>query len=92
MHTSRSAGTMILDIHPFEHYAGVTGFHQKMSDVLDNPSFETKQRILRLVVDKILVGDEEVTIQHTVPISDGRLWGDHYSRRSSILFVVIIFA
>ena len=49
-----------------------------MSDVLDNPSFETKQRILRLVVDKILVSDEEVTIQHTVPISDVRLWCDHY--------------
>ena len=51
----------------------------KMSDVLDNPSFETKQRILQLVVDKILVSDEEVTIQHTVPISDVRLWRDHYS-------------
>ena len=49
-----------------------------MNDVLDNPSFETKQRILRLVVDKILVRDEEITIQHTVPISDVRLWHDHY--------------
>jgi site-specific DNA recombinase len=56
----------------------------KMSDVLDNPSFETKQRILQLVVDKILVSDEEVTIQHTVPISDVRLWRDHYSRRGPI--------
>ena len=54
-------------------------FCRKMSDVLDNPSFETKQRVLRLVVDKILVSDEEVTIQHTVPISDVRLWRDHYS-------------
>ena len=49
----------------------------EMSDMLDNPSFETKQRILRLVVDKILVSDEEVTIQHTVPISDVRWWRDH---------------
>ena len=31
------------------------------------------------VVDKILVSDEEVTIQHTVPISDVRLWRDHYT-------------
>ena len=54
-------------------------FCRKMHDVLDNPSFETKQRILRLVVDKILVRDEEITIQHTVPISDVRLWRDHYS-------------
>ena len=49
-----------------------------MNDVLGNPSFETKRRILRLVVDKILVRDEEITIQHTVPISDARLWRDHY--------------
>ena len=53
-------------------------FCRNMSDVLDNPGFETKQRILRLVVDKILVSDEEVTIQHTVPISDVRLWRDYY--------------
>jgi site-specific DNA recombinase len=56
-------------------------FCRKMSDILDNPSFETKQRILRLVVDKILVSDEEITIQHTVPISDVRLWRDHYYRQ-----------
>jgi len=31
------------------------------------------------VVDKILVSDEEVTIQHTVPISAVRLWRDHYT-------------
>jgi transposase-like protein len=44
--------------------------------------FGTKQRILRLVVDKILVSDEEITIQHTVPISDVRLWRDHYPEHS----------
>jgi hypothetical protein len=49
-------------------------FCRKMSDMLYNPIFETKQRILRLVVDKILVSDEEITIQHTPPISDARLW------------------
>jgi site-specific DNA recombinase len=54
-------------------------FCRTMNDVLDTPRFETKQRILRLVVDKILVRDEEITIQHTVPISDVRLWRDHYA-------------
>src|SRR4029453_5420610 len=54
-------------------------FCREMNDVLDHPSFETKQRILRLVVDKILVRDEEITIQHTVPISDVRLCRDHYT-------------
>jgi site-specific DNA recombinase len=59
-------------------------FCRKMNDVLDNPSFETKQRILRLVVDKILVRDEAITIQHTVPISDVRLWRDHYPEHTPI--------
>ena len=49
-----------------------------MSDVLENPSFETKQRIVRLVVDKIRVSDEEITIQHIVPISNVRMWRDPY--------------
>jgi site-specific DNA recombinase len=53
-------------------------FCRKMSDVLENPSVETKQRILRLVVDKILVSDEEITIQQMVPIANVRLWRDHY--------------
>jgi hypothetical protein len=54
-----------------------------MSDVLDNPRFETKQCILRLVVDKILVSDEEVTVPHTVPISDVRLWRDHLAVKTA---------
>ena len=53
-------------------------FCRKMIDVLDNQSFETRQHILRLVVDKILLSDEEATIQHTVSISNLRLWRDHY--------------
>ena len=55
-------------------------FCRKMSAVLDPPSFETKQRLLRLVVDKILGSDEEVPIQHTGPISDVRLGRDHYPK------------
>jgi hypothetical protein len=35
-------------------------------------------------VDKILVRDEEITIQHTVPISDVRLWRDHYPEQTPL--------
>src|SRR5262245_11882810 len=40
---------------------------------LDNPSFETKQKILRLVVDKIEFKEDEIGIKHLIPISNARL-------------------
>ncbi len=45
-------------------------FCRNMSTALQNPSFETKQRILRLVVEKVVVADNQVTIKHMIPISD----------------------
>ncbi len=45
-------------------------FCYNMGAALQNPSFETKQRILRLVVEKIVVADEQMTIKHMIPISD----------------------
>ena len=41
-----------------------------MSTALQNPSLETKQRILRQVVEKVVVADEQMTIKHMIPISD----------------------
>jgi site-specific DNA recombinase len=40
---------------------------------LDYPSFETKQKILRLVVDKIEFKENEIGIKHLIPISNARL-------------------
>jgi site-specific DNA recombinase len=48
-------------------------FCRSISDALDNPSFETKQRILRLVVDKVEVLDDQIRIKHMIPIPDVRL-------------------
>ena len=45
-------------------------FCRNMSAALQNPSFETKQRILRLVVEKVVVSDEQIMIKHMIPISD----------------------
>ena len=45
-------------------------FSRKMRDVLENPSFETKQQILRFVVEKIVVEEDQITIKHMIPISD----------------------
>ncbi|MCI0337861.1 MAG: hypothetical protein L0226_09810 [Acidobacteria bacterium] len=48
-------------------------FCRNISAALDNPSFETKQKILRLVVDLIEFRDDQITIKHVIPISDVRL-------------------
>ena len=45
-------------------------FCRNISTALQNPSFETKHRILRLVVEKVVVADDQVTIKHMIPISD----------------------
>jgi len=37
---------------------------------LSNPTFETKQQVLRLVVERILVTDDEIVIQHVIPGED----------------------
>jgi site-specific DNA recombinase len=57
-------------------------FCQTMRTALANPSFETKQKILRLVVEKIVVTDDCITIHHMIPLPDIRLWRDHYGRRT----------
>ena len=48
-------------------------FCRNITGALQNPSFETKQRILRLVVDTIVVDDEQITIKHLIPISNVHL-------------------
>src|SRR6266851_30955 len=47
-------------------------FCQNIRAALDTPSFATKQRILRLVMDQIVVADEQITIKHVIPLSDVR--------------------
>jgi hypothetical protein len=40
------------------------------STALDNPSFETKQNILRLAVERIEFVEIQITIKHVILISD----------------------
>jgi hypothetical protein len=46
---------------------------------LDNPSFETKQKILRLVVERVEFVEDQITIKHVIPISDVRLQRDQHN-------------
>lgn len=58
--------------------ATVEEFCRNLNTALDNPSFETKQRILRLVVDKIEVWDDHITIKHVIPTSNVQLRLNQY--------------
>ena len=54
----------------------VEEFCRNISVALDNPSFETKQKILRLVVERVEFVENQITIKHVIPISDVRLQRD----------------
>lgn len=56
----------------------VEEFCRNISAALDNPSFETKQKILRLVVERIEFVEDQITIKHVIPISDVRLQRDQH--------------
>jgi site-specific DNA recombinase len=49
----------------------VEAFCRNISTALDNPSFETKQKILRLMVERIDFVDDQITIRHVIPVSAG---------------------
>lgn len=50
----------------------VAEFCENISSVLQSPKPEEKQQVLRLVVDHILVGKEQLTIKHVVPLAGDR--------------------
>ncbi len=48
-------------------------FCESVRWALVEPSFETKQKVLQLLVDRIVVEDSKVTIHHVVPTAPVRL-------------------
>jgi site-specific DNA recombinase len=59
----------------------VAEFCENIKSVLQSPTPEEQQQVLRLVVDHILVGKEQLTIKHVIPLAgDRRL----YTRRSQV--------
>jgi site-specific DNA recombinase len=57
----------------------VTAFCQRIAALLEDPAFATRQRVLRLVVERIVITDDQIVIQHIIPTDEGsRL----YLRRS----------
>ena len=52
---------------------GLNEFCESVRGALVEPSFETKQKVLQLVVDRIVVEDSKITIHHVVPTGPVRL-------------------
>ena len=48
----------------------VEEFCRNISAALDNPSFETKQKVLRLVVERVEFVEDQITIKHVIPVSN----------------------
>jgi hypothetical protein len=43
------------------------------------PSFEVKQKVLQLIVQRIVVEDHRITIEHVVPSGPIRLQPEHHA-------------
>ena len=47
-----------------------TAFCQQIDASLNDPSPETKQKVIRLLIDHVVVGENEIVIKHIVPTDD----------------------
>jgi len=57
---------------------GVDAFCTSIRDAMVAPSFEVKQKVLQLVVQRIVVEDHRITIEHVVPSGPIRLQPEHH--------------
>jgi hypothetical protein len=62
---------------------GLEEFCASVRDALEEPSFETKQRVLRLVVDRIVVEESKIVVHHVVPTGPVRLQTESLTIRTS---------
>jgi site-specific DNA recombinase len=58
---------------------GVEAFGASSRDAMVAPSFEVKQKVLQLVVQRIVVEDHHITIEHVVPSGPIRLQPEHHA-------------
>lgn len=52
---------------------GLEEFSGSVRDSLEDPSFETRQQVLQLVVDRIVVEETKLVVHHVVPTGPVRL-------------------
>ena len=63
----------------------ITEFCDNINSMLQSPTPEQKQQVLRLVVDHILIGKEQLIIKHIIPSADDRRL---YTRRSQSSYLI----
>ena len=61
---------------------GVEAFCASVRGSLEEPSFEVKQKVLQLVVDRVMVEDSRVVIQHIVPTGPVRLQTEQLGQKT----------
>ena len=61
----------------------VDTFAQRLREGLEHLSFEERRKVVRLLIERVVVRGEEVTIEHVVPI-EGRFSGLRLDRRDEL--------
>jgi site-specific DNA recombinase len=56
---------------------GVDAFCTSIREAMEEPSFTVQQKVLQLVVNRIMVEDNQVIIEHVVPTGAIRLQPEH---------------
>jgi site-specific DNA recombinase len=56
---------------------GLEAFCQSVRGTLEEPTFEVRQKVLQLVVDRIVVEETRIVIHHVMPVGPVRLRTDH---------------
>ncbi len=64
---------------PLRLVQGLEEFCASMRTALQNPSEVVKQKVLQLVVDRIVVDEQQLTIRHVIPTGPVRLQTRPYS-------------
>ena len=59
---------------------GLEEFSESVRESLEEPSFETRQQVLQLVVDRIVVEETKVVIHHVIPAGPVRLQTEQLRR------------
>jgi len=62
---------------------GLEGFCTSIREALTDPSFAVKQKVLQLVVDRIIVEDTRLVIRHVIPIGLVGLQPRHHRNKKS---------
>ena len=55
----------------------LTAFLARLHGAADTLSIDERQRIVRLVVKDVLIGDDTITIRHSIPVSQGAPQGGY---------------